>query len=381
MLCNRCSAAATLGGMTTAIGTSTNLVASGLMQSHGMDPMRMFEITALGGAVAVGGVVYLIVAAPRLLPERGSPRASLESSAREFVVEMKVVPAGPLDGVEVEAGGLRSLEGVFLTEVRREGETIAPARPDTRLHGGDVLVFVGQADLVLDLRNKPGLRSAEHEHAQAFHAAGHTSFEAVVGPASPLVGVTLREAEFRGRYRDLPVARKSDDSLLTVADQRAHRVIEETLRPTGIPILSEEGASVAFEERRRWQRLWIVDPPDGTKEFLKRNGEFTVNVALVEEDYPVIGVIYAPATGALYWSSPDLGAWKATISVGSSLKICLVAEGSADFYPRFAPTMEWDTAAGRAIAEAAGKTFVEVRTGARVRYNREQLRNEWFLVR
>ena len=195
------SFAAILGGVVTAIGTSTNLIASGLMESHGMAPMGMFEITLLGATVAAAGVVYLVLAAPKLLPERGAPRDALESAAREFVVEMEVVHRGPLDGAQVEAGGLRSLQGVFLTEVRREGEVIAPARPDTVLHGGDVLVFVGRADLVLDLRNKPGLRSAEHKHAAAFHAAGHTYFDAVVGPSSPLVGSTLSEAEFRSRYQ------------------------------------------------------------------------------------------------------------------------------------------------------------------------------------
>lgn len=195
------SFAAILGGVVTAIGTSTNLIASGLMESHGMAPMEMFEITLVGGAVAASGVVYLVLLAPKLLPQRGTPRQALESAAREFVVEMEVIPGGSLDGAQVEAGGLRSLQGVFLAEVRRETDVIAPARPDTIIRGGDVLVFVGRADLVLDLRNKPGLRSAEHKHAQAFHAAGHTYFDAVVGPSSPLVGSTLREAEFRSRYQ------------------------------------------------------------------------------------------------------------------------------------------------------------------------------------
>jgi di/tricarboxylate transporter len=195
------SFAAILGGVVTAIGTSTNLIASGLMESQGMAPMGMFEITLIGGAVAVAGVAYLIFFSSVLLPVRGAPRAALESAAREFVVEMEVVAGGPLDGAEIEAGGLRSLEGVFLTEVRRGKDVIAPARPDTVLRGNDMLVFVGRADHVLDLRNKPGLRSAEHKHAEAFHAAGHTYFDAVVGPSSPLVGSTLREAEFRSRYQ------------------------------------------------------------------------------------------------------------------------------------------------------------------------------------
>jgi di/tricarboxylate transporter len=195
------SFATILGGVVTAIGTSTNLIVSGLMEDHGMAPMGMFEISLIGSAVAAVGVGYLVFFSPLLLPRRGAPRSQLEAAAREFVVEMEVVAGGPLDGVQVEAGGLRNLEGVFLAEVRRGTESIAPARPDTVLHGDDVLVFVGRADQVLDLQNKPGLRSAEHKHAEAFHSAGHTYFDAVVGPSSPLVGSTLREAEFRSRYQ------------------------------------------------------------------------------------------------------------------------------------------------------------------------------------
>ncbi|MEQ1855682.1 MAG: SLC13 family permease [Longimicrobiales bacterium] len=195
------SFATILGGVVTAIGTSTNLVGSGLMEAQGMAPMGMFEISLLGGGVALVGILYLVLASPNLLPPRVAPRDTLESSAREFVVEMEVIPGGALDGAEVETGGLRSLEGVFLAEVRRGDEVIAPARPDTVLRGRDVLVFFGRADLALDLTNKPGLRSAEHKHAEAFHAGGHTYFDVVIGPSSPLVGSTLRDAEFRSRYQ------------------------------------------------------------------------------------------------------------------------------------------------------------------------------------
>ena len=195
------SFATILGGVVTAIGTSTNLIGSGLMEAEGMAPMGMFELTPIGGGVAVVGIAFLVLASQNLLPQRVAPRDTLESAAREFVVEMEVVQGGALDGVEVEAGGLRSLEGVFLAEVRRGADVIAPARPDTVLRGRDVLVFVGRADHALDLTNKPGLRSAEHKHAESFHAAGHTYFDVVVGPSSPLVGSTLRESEFRGRYQ------------------------------------------------------------------------------------------------------------------------------------------------------------------------------------
>ncbi len=195
------SFAAILGGVVTAIGTSTNLVASGLMQSHGMAAMGMFEISRLGLPVALAGLAYLVLVSPRLLPARGGPFNALEAGARDFVVEMEVVPGGALDGVTVETGGLRGLEGVFLAEIWRADEVIAPATPTTVLRGGDLLVFVGQADLVLDLRNNLGLRSAQHRHARRFHGAGHAYFEAVVGAASPLVGATLNEVRFRARYQ------------------------------------------------------------------------------------------------------------------------------------------------------------------------------------
>ncbi len=236
------------------------------------------------------------------------------------------------------------------------------------------------------------------------------------------------------------VERKADNSPLTLADRRAHAVIAEALAETGIPLLSEEGRHAPYAERAGWQRLWIADPLDGTKEFIKRNGEFTVNIALVEDGRPTLGVIYVPATRRLYCgvvgegaavcptvsadfsSSTPLAALtfhalplpkegrtrmvavasrshlsdetEAFIeslrrrfgnvdlrSAGSSLKICLVAEGAADIYPRLGPTMEWDTAAGHAIALAAGCTMTEAGNGAPVCYNKENLLNPYFIVR
>ena len=237
--------------------------------------------------------------------------------------------------------------------------------------------------------------------------------------------------------QDFGIERKADNSPLTLADKAAHNCIVRHLEPTGIPILSEEGAHLPYEERKLWRRLWIVDPLDGTKEFIKKNGEFTVNIALVEDGKPVLGVIYVPATGVLYAGivSPvpsqggedGKGAWKEKqgvremingkssngscftivasrshltteteeyieqmrrehgevqlISSGSSLKICLVAEGAANVYPRFAPTMEWDTAAGDAIARAAGKKVVDAHTGLPLSYNKPDLHNPWFIVK
>lgn len=233
---------------------------------------------------------------------------------------------------------------------------------------------------------------------------------------------------------DFDVQTKGDDSPLTRADLAAHKVISAALAATGIPVLSEEGRDIPHAERSAWSRLWIVDPIDGTKEFIKRNGEFTVNIALVEDGLPKLGVIYVPVSRTLYLGSVGEGAWKVEvdrggnwsldgaarlpipkgdrpytvvasrshmseeteafirqlreqhgsvelISRGSSLKLCMVAEGLADAYPRFAPTMEWDTAAGQAICMAAGFDVVDQRTGVTMRYNREDLLNAWFLVK
>ena len=229
---------------------------------------------------------------------------------------------------------------------------------------------------------------------------------------------------------------KIDKSPITKADIASHNVIMSYLTKTEIPVLSEEGKSISYEERKGWKQLWIVDPIDGTKEFIKRNGEFTVNIALIEDQRPLIGVIFIPVTGELYFSSKDIGAFKVAvdlnhfdietliskaiklpvkrkdktftivaslshmsqetknyvqimrsthgtvnlISKGSSLKLCMVAEGLADCYPRFAPTMEWDTAAGQAICEQAGFKVIDMDTKEKMRYNREELLNNCFLV-
>ncbi len=238
---------------------------------------------------------------------------------------------------------------------------------------------------------------------------------------------------------DFQVETKADNSPLTIADKKSNAVITGHLSPMGIPVLSEESRVMPYEQRREWRRLWVVDPLDGTKEFIKRNGEFTVNIALVEDGSPVIGVIYVPVLHELYWGLAGNGAGKVTgcgtdrvfasldelkvqssalpcfersgavvavasrshlneeteafisslarrfgnvetASKGSSLKFCLVAEGAADVYPRFAPTMEWDTAAGQAIAEAAGCRVELADCSAPLAYNKENLLNPWFVV-
>jgi di/tricarboxylate transporter len=200
------SFATILGGLLTVIGTSTTVVVSGLMEAAGMRPIGMFEIGRVGVFLVVGGLAYLVLAAPRLLPDRRPPSSEFESRVRDFVVQMVVVPGGALDGATVETGGLRQLQGVFLVEVRRGSELIAPATPETELQGGDRLLFAGRADTVLDLQANRGLVSAELDHAIAFHEAGHQYFEAVVGDASPLAGKTLREADFRQQYQAAVVA-------------------------------------------------------------------------------------------------------------------------------------------------------------------------------
>jgi 3'(2'), 5'-bisphosphate nucleotidase len=251
-------------------------------------------------------------------------------------------------------------------------------------------------------------------------------------------------AEILKVYRDpdFNVETKGDGSPLTRADRLAHAAISQRLSATDLPLLSEEGQSVPYTERSSWARFWLVDPLDGTKEFIKRNDEFTVNIALIEENRPILGVVYAPACRVLYvgakpnvaWvirncepregrltdlekssqplpdfkgqrpyrvvgsrshGSPETDAFVAKlrsahpelemVSMGSSFKLCMVAEGSADQYPRFAPTMEWDTAAAQALVEAVNKEVLifdrEKGPLGPVVYNKPELVNPWFLVR
>jgi di/tricarboxylate transporter len=197
---------AIVGGTVTLLGTSTNLIVSGLLRASGAAPLGMFEITRIGIPVAVLGVALVVLLAPMVLPDRKPARSDILDDAREFVVSMDVVPGGPLDGQTVEAGGLRHLQGVFLVEVGRGGQLIAPVAPTTVLGGGDRLTFVGRVDQIVDLQGKRGLVSAEQRHVAQFDTARHTFLEAVVGAASPLLGRTLAEAEFRERYQAAVVA-------------------------------------------------------------------------------------------------------------------------------------------------------------------------------
>lgn len=244
---------------------------------------------------------------------------------------------------------------------------------------------------------------------------------------------------------DFRVELKEDKSPVTKADKRASDKIIATLESFHIPVLSEEGEAIDFSIRKHWQQLWIVDPLDGTKEFVKRNGEFTVNIALIENNVPVLGVIYSPVFKDIYFSAKNIGAFKINrhdfipfideiltsslenlfrvakklpihssrknyvvvasrshmssetyyhiedirnhhkdvevVSTGSSIKLCWIAEGIADEYPRFGPTMEWDTAAGHAILKEAGCELLDFKTNEPMLYNREIMLNNWFIAK
>ncbi len=195
------SFATILGGVITVIGTSTNLLVSGLMQQSGMEPIGLFELTKVGLPVALIGIVFLVLFTPVLLPARRAARQLFEEDIREFVMNTVIDAGGPMDGRTVEAAGLRNLQGVFLVQVSRGEEVIAPVAPTTVLRGGDTLTFAGRVDVVRDLETMRGLRYAEDKHALEFGSNGHTFFEVVVSGASPLVGQTLKEANFRSTYQ------------------------------------------------------------------------------------------------------------------------------------------------------------------------------------
>jgi 3'(2'), 5'-bisphosphate nucleotidase len=244
---------------------------------------------------------------------------------------------------------------------------------------------------------------------------------------------------------DFAVEQKNDKSPLTLADKRSHEIIAHRLAglpACQLPLLSEEGSIIPYDERKTWDMYWLVDPLDGTKEFVKRNGEFTVNIALIQKGHPILGVIYIPVKNVFYFASLGLGSYKFELSnaevpasikgllnissrlplapcllplaslitvigsrshmsleteqfindlkakykevdflaAGSSLKFCLIAEGKAEVYPRFGPTMEWDTAAGQAIVEQAGGRVLRAGSQEPLSYNKENLLNPSFIV-
>jgi len=225
--------------------------------------------------------------------------------------------------------------------------------------------------------------------------------------------------------KDFTIEYKDDKSPLTEADLKSNEIICKALNelyPT-IPILSEENKAAPYSERQAWEYFWLIDPIDGTKEFIKKNGEFTVNIALIQKNTPVLGVVYAPVLNEMYWAKKGDGAFKngeklplmvndnpeeslrvvaskshlseetqafidtlntekiEQVSKGSSLKLVMVAEGIADIYPRLAPTMEWDTGAADAIVREAGKMTYQFENKKPLLYNKEHLLNPWFIVK
>jgi 3'(2'), 5'-bisphosphate nucleotidase len=255
------------------------------------------------------------------------------------------------------------------------------------------------------------------------------SFEARMDTSSEILERVVRIARDAGGailehyHQDAVAEVKEDRTPITAADRAAHRLIMDALAAwnPSVPVISEEGAIPPFGERSAWERFWLVDPLDGTKEFLKRNGEFTVNIALIEHGAPVLGVVFAPALDLMYFAGRGLGAWKQhghsaperivsrppapgaaltivesrshpsealeaylrTITVGrriqagSSLKFCWVAEGKADLYPRLGPTMEWDVAAGDCVLRNSAEVGER---SSPLTYNGPELRNDSFVI-
>ncbi|MGH2427418.1 MAG: SLC13 family permease [Candidatus Limnocylindria bacterium] len=194
------SYAAVLGGVITAIGTSTNLTVSGLLVESGMPPLDLFELTPVGLPIAIVGCLLMVLVAGRLLPARDSSREAIAAGGRDFTVTMRVAAAGPVDGSTVETAGLRQLQGVFLVEIERGGRRIVPVAPHEPLAGGDLLTFVGRVDQIVDLQRMRGLESAESRHIDELATGGHRFYEVVVGAGGDLVGHTLKEIGFRARY-------------------------------------------------------------------------------------------------------------------------------------------------------------------------------------
>ena len=261
------SFAVVLGGVMTTMGTSTNLVVSGMLAKATGEPLGLFEISPVGIPVALVGIFTLILTSPWLIPTRRSPKAQSAATGREFAVSMRVVANGPLVGKTVEQAGLRALEGVYLASIERDGEQISPVRPDAVLRGGDLLNFAGAASKVVDLHARRGLESAESRHVAHFDSAKHRFLQAVVGANSPLVGRTLKEIAFRDRYQAAVVAihragqeldqklgdvkLRLGDTLILLADPGFRLRWRD--RPDFLMVTSMEGSAPAASKK-----AWIV---------------------------------------------------------------------------------------------------------------------------
>jgi len=237
------------------------------------------------------------------------------------------------------------------------------------------------------------------------------------------IAISAGDAAMKIYNNSFEIEYKNDNSPLTKADKEANKIICTSLSQLykEIPILSEENKTIPYQIRKKWNYYWCIDPIDGTKEFIKKNGEFTINIALIFNETPILGVVYAPVLKNIYYAKQKYGAFKngkklplqkenkkliivaskshlspeteefidsiqtnkekKLLSIGSSLKLCLVAEGSADIYPRLAPTMEWDTAAAHAIVLEAGKEVLQFQNNKKLLYNKENLLNPWFIVK
>jgi di/tricarboxylate transporter len=258
------SFAAILGGVVTSIGTSTNLVVSGLLVQRGLPPLGLFEITPVGLPVALGGLALMILTAPWLLRTRDAQRVDLKEQVREFSVDMRVTDDGPLVGLSVEEAGLRALQGVYLVRIERTGHVIAPVGPGEVLQAGDVLSFAGNVDLVVDLQRIRGLSSTEQHHLYGIDETRQAFFEVVLGPESLLAGSTLKEVGFRSRY---------DAAVLAVhrAGQRVEAKLGDLQLRAGDTLL----LLADTEFRQKWREsgdFLVVARLGGTAPTRTRNG-------------------------------------------------------------------------------------------------------------
>jgi di/tricarboxylate transporter len=274
------SYAAILGGVVTAIGTSTNLTVSGLLTEAGMRPLGLFEPTAVGLPVAAAGVVALILLAPRVLPDRDPVGGTLSEVGRDFTVSMRVLSGGEADGVSVSDAGLRRLKGVFLVEIERDGRSIAPVAPDEQLQGDDLLTFVGRVDDVVDLQRVRGLHSAQARQIGSLAGSVHAFYEVVVGAGGDLVGQTLKQVDFRARYDAAVIA-------IHRAGHRIHAKLGDVPLRVGDTLLLL--ADPAF--RRRWRDrpdFLVIAPLSGISPRQPRRAWLVA----------AVGVLFVLATGS-----------------------------------------------------------------------------------
>jgi di/tricarboxylate transporter len=264
------SYAAVLGGVITTVGTSTNLTVSGLLTHAGMPPLSLFEITPVGLPAALVGLVVMALVAPRLLPDRGQRADDNIEAGRDYTVSMSVLAGGPLEGVTVEAAGLRHLKSVFLVEIEREGNYMAPVGPDEMLRAADSLTFVGRVDDIIDLHAIRGLVSTENRQLARLGGSGHSYYEVVIG--SDLAGQTLREIGFRGRYNAAVLA-------IHRQGQRLQEKLGEVSLRMGdtLLVLADSG----FRERWRDSRdFLLIAPLAGASPIRRRNAPIVAAIGI-----------------------------------------------------------------------------------------------------